>query len=77
LVGSYFPQEFDPDLGDYKSSKKSIKPYLITDLMIQYKIGFEYKILFGLKNLGNHTNSSYGPYIGRVSYFEIQKTFNN
>ena len=49
LVGSYFPQEFDPDLGDYKSSKKSIKPYLITDLMIQYKIGFEYKILFGLK----------------------------
>ena len=74
LVGSYFPQEFDPELGDYKSSQKKVRPYIMSDLTVQYKLNHNYKIMVGLNNLSNHTNNTYGPYIGRVTYVEIQRT---
>ena len=73
IVGGYSPQEFDPNIGDYKSSKEDIDTYIISDMTVQYKINQKYKILAGLKNLGNYKDNTYGPYIGRTPYVEIQK----
>jgi len=70
-VGEYFPQEFDPISGDYLSSSDPVKSYLMGDLQIIYNIKPEYRIIIGSKNIGNHINRSYGPYIGRTAYIEI------
>ncbi|MDC3246761.1 TonB-dependent receptor, partial [Candidatus Marinimicrobia bacterium] len=77
LVGTYFPQEFDPSLGDYTSSEKAIKGSSISDLVIQYRLHKTNKILLGINNVSNFTNDVYGPYIGRVAYIEIQKSITN
>ena len=71
-AGEYFPQEFDPVSGDYLSSSDPVKPYLMGDVQIVYNIQPEYKIIIGSKNIGNHINRSYGPYIGRTAYVELK-----
>ena len=71
-IGEYFPQEFDPISGDYLSSSEPVKPYLIGDAQIIYNLAPEYQIILGSKNIGNHINRSYGPYIGRTAYMEIK-----
>jgi len=70
-VGEYFPQEYDPVSGDYLSSTSPVKSYLMGDLQIMYNLQPEYKIIIGSKNIGNHINRSYGPYIGRTTYIEL------
>ena len=71
-IGKYFPQEFDPVSGDYLSSSEPVKSYLIGDAQIIYNLAPEYQIILGSKNIGNHINRSYGPYIGRTAYMEIK-----
>ena len=71
-IGEYFPEEFDPVSGDYISSSVSVKTYLMGDIQVIYKIDPKYQLVFGSKNIGNHINQSYGPYIGRTAYLEIQ-----
>ena len=71
-VGEYFPQEFDPVSGGYLSSSDPVKSYLMGDLQIIYSIKPEYQIIIGSKNIGNHINQSYGPYIGRTAYVELK-----
>ena len=46
----------------------------MADLQAQYKIGAGHKLIIGSKNIGDHTNRSYGPYIGRTAYIEIKTT---
>ena len=70
-IGEYFPQEFDPISGNYLSSSDPVKSYLMGDLQVIYNISPKYKIIVGSKNIGNHINRSYGPYIGRTAYIEI------
>ena len=70
-IGKYSPQEYDPLSGGYVSSANAIEPYLLGDLNIIYSINPKFKILIGSKNIGDHTNMSYGPYIGRTAYIEI------
>jgi outer membrane receptor for ferrienterochelin and colicin len=70
-IGEYFPQEFDPASGDYISSSDPINAYLMGDFQIIYNIDPAYQIVLGSKNIGNHINQSYGPYIGRTAYIEI------
>ena len=77
ISGRYFPQEFDPASGDYISANKAVSTTLTSDLLIQYIFNSKNKIKFGLKNLGNYTNPTYGPYIGRVAYLEVQRTIAN
>ena len=71
-VGEYFPQEFDPVSGGYLSSSDPVKSYLMGDLQIIYSIKPKYQIIIGSKNIGNHINRSYGPYIGRTAYVELK-----
>jgi outer membrane receptor for ferrienterochelin and colicin len=71
-IGEYFPQEFDPISGDYLSSSDPVKAYLIGDAQIIYYLAPEYQIILGSKNIGDHINRSYGPYIGRTAYMEIK-----
>ena len=74
-TGEYYPQEFNPTTGDYLSSEKLVKPYLTFDAQVIYKASPAYQIIFGSKNIGNHTNQAYGPYIGRTAYFEIKTNY--
>ena len=74
-TGKYNPQEFDPVSGEYQSSDISVKSYLIIDAQIFYKITPSYRIIFGTKNIGNHTNQAYGPYIGRTTYIELNTNY--
>jgi outer membrane receptor for ferrienterochelin and colicins len=74
-TGKYNPQEFDPASGDYQSSDISVKSYLIIDAQIIYKITPSYRVIFGTKNIGNHTNLAYGPYIGRTAYVELNTNY--
>ena len=63
--------KFVPSSGEYQSSNISVKSYLIFDAQIIYKITPSYQVVFGVKNISNHTNQSYGPYIGRTAYVEV------
>ncbi len=74
-TGKYSPQEFVPSSGEYQSSNISVKSYLIFDAQIIYKITPSYQVVFGAKNIGNHTNQSYGPYIGRTAYVEVATNY--
>ena len=74
-TGEYYPQEFNPTTGDYLSSEKLVKPYLTFDAQVIYKASPAYQIIFGSKNIGDHTNQAYGPYIGRTAYFEIKTNY--
>jgi outer membrane receptor for ferrienterochelin and colicins len=74
-TGEYYPQEFNPVTGDYLSSEKLVKPYLTFDAQVIYKASPAYQIIFGSKNIGDHTNQAYGPYIGRTAYFEIKTNY--
>ena len=74
-TGKYYPQEFNPATGDYLYSEKLVKPYLTFDAQVIYKASPAYQIIFGSKNIGNHTNQAYGPYIGRTAYFEIKTNY--
>ena len=74
-TGKYNPQEFDPASSDYQSSDISVKSYLIIDAQIIYNITPSYRVILGAKNIGNHTNQAYGPYIGRTTYLEINTNY--
>ena len=74
-TGKYNPQEFDPASGDYRSTDISVKSYLIIDAQIIYNITPSYRVIFGTKNIGNHTNLAYGPYIGRTAYVELNTNY--
>ena len=74
-IGEYNPQEFNPSTGGYQSSDQVVDSYLTFNAQFIYKIKPGYKIIFGSKNIGNHTNQTFGPYIGRTAYFEINANY--
>ena len=74
-TGKYNPQEFDPASGDYRSSYTSVNSYLIFDVQIIYKVSPSYQVILGTKNIGNHINKAYGPYIGRTAYVEFNTNY--
>ena len=63
-------EEYDPNLGLYTSTEK-VNPYAMVDLQIKYNINKRYSIVIGSKNIGNHVNNTFGPYIGRIGYIEL------
>ena len=74
-TGKYDPQEFNPASGEYQASEQTVNSYLIFDTQVIYKLNPEYQIIFGSKNIGNHTNQAFGPYIGRTAYVEINTNY--
>ena len=74
-TGEYYPQEFNPATGDYLSSEELVDTYLTFDAQFVYKASPAYQIIFGSKNIGDHTNQAYGPYIGRTAYLEIKTNY--
>ena len=74
-TGEYDPQEFNPTSGEYQASEQTVNSYLIFDTQVIYKLNPEYQIIFGSKNIGNHTNQAFGPYIGRTAYVEINTNY--
>ena len=63
-------QEYNPEQGTY-TSLNDIDPYGLIDIQLRYNINKRYKVSIGAKNVGNHVNSTIGPYIGRTGYFEF------
>ena len=45
----------------------------IVDLRLNKKISKNFSLNIGIKNIGNFTDSEYGPYLGRSTYIEIIK----
>jgi len=74
-TGEYYPQEFNTATGDYLSSDELVKSYLTCDIQVIYKASSSYQIIFGSKNIGDHTNQAYGPYIGRTAFIEIKTNY--
>ena len=72
-IGSYWPQEYEPSTGEYNSVNKKIAAYLLANMNIVINISPDFHLKIGVKNVGNHKNLSYGPYIGRNGYIEINR----
>ena len=72
-IGSYWPQEYNPATGDYTSVDKKIEAYLLANMNIVINISPDFNLKIGMKNVGDHKNLSYGPYIGRNGYIEINR----
>ena len=41
------------------------------DMQLSYNLTNISKIILGFTNITNHTNMSFGPYLGRSGYIEI------
>ena len=70
-IGEYKSQEFDPISGELRTSLTSVKPYMMGDMQLSYNLTNISKIILGFTNITNHTNMSFGPYLGRSGYIEI------
>ena len=73
-IGEYKPQEFDPISGENRPSPISVKPYMMGDIQLSYNLTSMSKIILGFTNITNHTNMSFGPYLGRSGYIEIRSS---
>tara|TARA_Y100001970_G_scaffold233163_1_gene290486 strand:- start:387 stop:2525 length:2139 start_codon:yes stop_codon:yes gene_type:complete len=73
-IGEYKPQEFDPVSGENRPSPISVKPYMMGDMQLSYNLTNISKIILGFTNITNHTNMSFGPYLGRSGYIEIRSS---
>ena len=72
-VGSFTPNQYNPDSGTYNSGDK-MEDYFIIDSNVKINY-FKPMILgVGIKNFGDYTNEQYGPFIGREYYLEISTT---
>ena len=63
-------QEYDPIKGDYIAGGQ-LDPYGLIDIQIKYILNKRYQLTIGSKNITNHTNESFGPFIGRTGYVEF------
>jgi len=57
----------------YNRRTKSVSSFEILDLRLNKKISKNFSLNIGIKNIGNFTDSEYGPYIGRSAYIEMTK----
>ena len=57
----------------YNRRTKSVSSFEILDLRLNKKISKNFSLNIGIKNIGNFTDSEYGPYIGRSTYIEMTK----
>ena len=57
----------------YNRRTKSVSSFEILDLRLNKKISKNFSLNMGIKNIGNFTDSEYGPYIGRSTYIEMTK----
>ena len=71
-VGSFTPTEYDPESGTYISGEK-ISDYFIINGNWTFRFQNIMNLIIGIKNIGDHTNSKIGPFIGRSFYLEITK----
>ena len=71
-IGPYTPMEFNSSTGIYAEASEPIKAYLIGDVLLNFNFNKKYNLIFGVTNITNHTNSKFGPYLGRSGYIEIK-----
>ena len=57
----------------YNRRTKSVSSFEILDIRLNKKISKNFSLNIGIKNIGNFTDSEYGPYIGRSTYIEMTK----
>ena len=71
IIGAYYPQEFNPESGDFNSGNERHNTHQIIDINFSYKILENLIIGGGSHNFNNYTNAQYGPFIGRTYYIQL------
>ena len=71
-VDSFTPNEYDPISGTYISSER-MNAYHMIDIIGNLKYWEHLTLSIGIKNISNHTNTNFGPFIGRSFYIEITR----
>jgi outer membrane receptor for ferrienterochelin and colicins len=70
-VGSYAPQDYNPDTGEYEKASRSLDAYTIININGSMNVWKQINLGIGIRNAGNYTHDRYGPFIGRSFYIEI------
>ena len=70
-VGSYRPQEYDPQKGEYVFAQEKLKAYALIMLRSTININNHFTISLGVDNAGDYTNNRFGPFVGRAAYIEF------
>ena len=57
----------------YNQRAEPLSSFEILDLKVNKKISKNFSLNVGIKNIGDFTDSEYGPYQGRSTYLELIK----
>ena len=74
-IGKYYPQDYDPLLGEYTKSQNSLPNQYLLNMNQNFLLLNNIKLIVGIKNSFNYTNRRYGPFLGRVFFAEISNNF--
>jgi len=75
-VGEYTPEEYDPEMGTYIRTDSPLPQYFILNLNSHIRLLDQLHIALGVKNVGDHTNDRFGPFLGRAVYIELSTQLN-
>jgi len=70
LTGSYTVDEFIVDSQTLNLNKRSA--FLLVDYDGKFRINKKFTIAYGVKNFLDKTDQSFGPFVGRTFYMEIE-----
>ena len=76
IITPYTPQVYNSDEGVFVKGVKKIDRYLLMNLSGSLNFTNKMKLSVGIDNLGDYTNETYGPYLGRKIYFQISSKIN-
>ena len=74
-IGKYIPYKYDISEQSFLKSENKLPNQFLIKINYKYLINENLKISFGIRNLFDYTNNTYGPYIGRKYYTEISNNF--
>ena len=69
-IGSYTPQQYNPEGGEYTDGEK-VYSYALSNIKFSCIPLDILKLSLNIENLGDYTNITYGPFIGRQYTVEI------
>ena len=73
-VAPYKPQEYDVQKGIYILAEEKMNAYTLINIRTSIKLNDSINISLVLDNVGNYTNTDFGPFIGRAAYLELSST---
>lgn len=71
VVGNYYPEKYDPVLGEYIRSDRKRPAFIIIYFTGSMRLSSQFTLSLGVQNLGDYKDFQYGPFIGRIFYVEL------